>query len=71
MELPRWSGGSEPQGRIPPALEGEAIGEAAAQDLKVFTEVDDTQAHVPRNRDAYSIPLACILAIPHSLAQVT
>ncbi len=31
----------------------EAVGEAATQDLKVFTEVeDDTQAQAPRNGDA-------------------
>ena len=36
-----------PQGRIPPAREAEAVGEAAAQDLTVFTELDETRAHVP------------------------
>ncbi len=31
----------------------EAVGEAAAQDLKEFIEVeDDTQAHAPSNGDA-------------------
>ena len=52
LELPTRSGGSEPQGRIPPALVAEAVGKAAAYDLTVFTEVDDTQAHTPRNGDA-------------------
>ncbi len=52
LELPIRSGGSRPQGRIPPALEAEAVGEAAAKDLKVFTEVDETQARAPRSGDA-------------------
>ncbi len=53
LELPKRSGGSGPQGRIPPAIVAEAIGEAAAQDLTVFTKVDDdTQAQAPRNGDA-------------------
>ena len=71
LELPKRGGGSEPQGRIPPALKAEAVGEAAAHDLTVFTEVDGTQAHTPRNGDAQSGPWACILAIPHSLARLT
>ncbi len=42
-----------PQGRIPPALVAEAVGEAAAQDLTVFIEVDDDkQAHAPYDGDA-------------------
>jgi hypothetical protein len=51
LELPKRSGVSKPQGRIPPAREAVAGGEAAAQDLTVFTEVDETQAHDPRNGD--------------------
>ncbi len=47
LELPIRSGGSEPQGRILPALVAEAVGEAAAHDLTVFTEVDGTQAQAP------------------------
>jgi hypothetical protein len=42
-----------PQGRILPAREAEAAREVAAHDLTVFTEVDETQAHAPRNGDAY------------------
>jgi hypothetical protein len=41
-----------PQGRIPPAREAETVGEEAAHDLTVFTEVDETQAQNPRNGDA-------------------
>ncbi len=42
-----------PQGRIPPALVAEAVGEAAAHDLKVSIEVDDdTQTQAPCNGDA-------------------
>jgi hypothetical protein len=52
MELPIRSGRSKPQGRIPPACEVEVVGAAAAQNLTVFTEVDETQAHAPRNGDA-------------------
>jgi hypothetical protein len=52
MELPISSGGSMPQGRIPPARKAEAVGEATVQDLTVFPEVDETQAHAPRNGDA-------------------
>ncbi len=51
-ELPRRSGRRRPQVRIPPAHEAEAVGEAAAQDLKVSTEVVETQARAPRNKDA-------------------
>ena len=47
LELPKKSGGSEPQGRIPPSLVAEAVGEAAAHDLTVFTEVDDIQSIGP------------------------
>ncbi len=53
LELPIRSGGRGPQGRIPPALIAEAVGEAATKDLTVFIEVnDDTQAHVPCIGDA-------------------
>ena len=50
LELPRRSGGSVPQERIPPALVAEAVGKAAGHDLKMCIEVDDdTQAHAPCN----------------------
>ena len=51
LELPRRSVGSDAQGRIPPALVAEAVGEAAAHDLTLFTEVDGTEAQPPRNGD--------------------
>ena len=41
LELHKRSGGSEIRGRIPPALAAKAVGEAAAQDLTMFIEVDD------------------------------
>ncbi len=41
-----------PQGRIPPAREAEAVGEAAAQDLTVFSKMDETRAQPPRTGDA-------------------
>ncbi len=56
LELPKKSGVSEPQGRIPPARKAEALGEAAAQDLTMFTEMDETQAQPPRNGDVWSGP---------------
>ncbi len=56
LELPRRSGGSRPQGRIPPAREAEAVEEAASQGLKVFTEMDETQAQAPRDGDANADP---------------
>ncbi len=40
----------------PPAREAEAAGEAAAHDLKVFTEVEETQARAPCNGDANTDP---------------
>ena len=53
LELPIRSDGSVPQGRIPPALVAEAVGETAAQDLTMFIEVDDdTHAQAPCNRAA-------------------
>ncbi len=53
LELAKRSGGSGPQGRIPPAIVAEAVGEAAAHDFTVLAEVDDdTQAQAPRNGDA-------------------
>ncbi len=33
----------------PSAREAEVAGEAAAQDLTVSSEVDETRAHAPRN----------------------
>ena len=51
-ELPQTAWRERPQGRIPLAREAEAVGEAAAQNLTVFTEVDETRAHTPRNGDA-------------------
>jgi len=45
-----------PHERTPPAREAKAVGEAAARDLTVSTEVDDTRAHAPRNGDAYIGP---------------
>ena len=51
--VPHTAWRERPQGRIPPAREAEAVGEAAAQDLTVFTEVDETRAPPPtRNGDA-------------------
>ena len=42
-----------PQGRILPAREAEAAGEAAAHDLTgFFTKADETWTHAPRNGDA-------------------
>jgi len=49
---PQTAGRERQQGRIPPAREAEAVGEAAAHDLTGFTEVDETRAHAPRNGDA-------------------
>jgi hypothetical protein len=63
LELPKRSGGSKPQGRIPPARAAEVDGEAAAQDPTVFIDVDETQAQAPRNGDAQSGPWVCIPAI--------